>query len=231
LKEHLITRQKISIEVIDQGYGLSKDAQSLVGQIFRGEKPDPLYLARLRFGNGLMVSQQLAELLGGQLFYEHQEQGSLFRLILTLDLGVFSKELNLLKRPTSIRYLKSMGNSDLTVLLWKEKSDISDPDILVLKELGILPYVINNQEDLKMHISNKKADIVFFDYLNEKDLEDKSNFILGHTSFENIKLCGITTNLDVNMDEIKRKKLIHANLLKPYSVKSFVDVIKATIAE
>lgn len=222
---HYITRQKIRISVKDQGFGMNKQSQSLVNRILKGETPDLIELSVLSFGNGLIVCQKLIELLKGELSYSAYENGSVFSFELTMDLGVFSRELNLLKRSTSIKHLKSMGDDSFSICIWNETNDDSNTENLVLNQLNISPIPAKNRDEMFKIISSAKIDLIFFDYLDENDLYTKVELINENSSNKEIKLCGITTNIDINLDEIKQKKAIDYNLIKPYTIKNLIDII------
>lgn len=222
---HYITRQKIRINIKDQGFGMNKQSRNLVNRILKGETPDPIELSVMGFGNGLIVCQKLAELLKGKLFYTANEKGSVFSFEVTMDLGVFSRELNLLKRSKSIKHLKTIGDDNYNISIWSKTSDDLNTENLVLNQLNIRPVSAKSQDDLLRILKDIRIDLVFFDYVDEKDLYKKVELIKETTSNPKLKLCGITTNIGINLDEIKQKNILDYNLIKPYTIKNLVDIV------
>lgn len=230
LMEHHVTRQKIRINVKDQGYGLDQYTESLISRIFNGDKTKAFELSSYGFGNGLLVCQQLAELMDGKMYYSSSAIGSIFGFEVVLDLGVFSKELNLLNRSTSIKYLKSMDLGSFNIVLWEQNNDDYKTELMVLNQLGIQGLVIKSKEELGKILLERSVDLLFFEFFELEDLNANTSYVKDISSNKNIKICGLTTNVSLKLSEIENLKALDFKLIKPFSIKKLIDVIKVVSA-
>lgn len=231
LVEHYVTSQKIRISVKDQGYGLDHFTENLIGRIFNGDQTKGFELSIHSFGSGLLVCQQLAELMDGKMLYSSLESGSMFGFEVVLDLGVFSKELNLLNRTTSLKHLKLMDLGSFCIAFWEQNKDDYKTELMVLNQLGIQVLVIKSKDELSKLLFKKSIDLLFFEFFELEDVYATSSYIKDLSSNKNIKICGLTTNVSMGLSELESCKVLDFNLIKPFSIKKLVDIIKGAYYE
>jgi len=226
LVEHYVTKQKIRINVKDQGYGLDPKTENLVNEIFAGDTSEVFELSSQGFGNGLVVCQQLAELMDGKMSFSSYEDGSIFSFEVILDLGVFSKELNLLNRSTSIKYLKSIDSDNLNIAVWEQNRGDFNTELLVLSQLGLQALVVRSKIEIEKLLVEKPVDILFFEYHEMEDMYATVQLVKDSSMNRNIKVCGLTTNISLDISEIDNQKKLDFNLIKPFTIKKLLDIIK-----
>ncbi|OYT16991.1 MAG: hypothetical protein B7C24_04840 [Bacteroidetes bacterium 4572_77] len=153
LEEDLDTQMQIRIEVEDTGIGMEQELQDKLMQ------NNSFYLN----GNhaiGLFMCKQFVKLLGGTMGIESKKGvGSTFYVSLTLNRGVFSKEMNLINTHKK-RRIASVKNQNQVIFLNNKLKEL-DLTTEFLLELNMNAEVVPDEEQCLFLLKQKKYHALF----------------------------------------------------------------------
>ena len=162
-----IDQQRMTFEVIDTGIGLTESEQDKIFNAFTQADSS----TTRRFGGtglGLSLSQQLAQLLGGEIQVE-SERGVGSKFILAITTGAIDRS-NLLYSETQLPMVQDtrdfVGDEQLMkghVLLAEDNNANQRLISLMLKKMGVTVDVADNGEEAVKKALQGNYDLVFMD--------------------------------------------------------------------
>ena len=162
-----IDQQRMTFEVIDTGIGLTESEQDKIFNAFTQADSS----TTRRFGGtglGLSLSQQLAQLLGGEIQVE-SERGVGSKFILAITTGAIDRR-NLLYSETQLPMVQDtrdfVGDEQLMkghVLLAEDNNANQRLISLMLKKMGVTVDVADNGEEAVKKALQGNYDLVFMD--------------------------------------------------------------------
>jgi hypothetical protein len=228
LCESFQTMHKINMAVYDPLLDLKPRDKEILSSIFKGDKVRFEEVSQFDYGIEMLLCRTSAEYLGGQLSYIEKEEGAAINFEIILDLGVFSRDLNLLKSKKSIKHFTPFSDDSFSILLWTELEEEKSPEYSIFNQLKLKTILVNHQDQLYMNLSQHEFQLLVFEFNEKSDLENKLNLITNSRLNEKMKLCGTTTNVSLNPESFVEDKKLDYCLMKPYTIKSLVDVVKAS---
>jgi len=229
LIEDLETQVMIRLEVEDTGIGISNEVQEVLFDDTSIIKSD---IGRdSHIGLGLFICKQLVELMGGDIGYRSIEnQGSCFYFTMTLNVGIFFKELNLLSRSQSLKGLASQSDIYHEVLFLEDDESKRDLIVLFFEKLGMDVKFANNLEHLFSLSRIGKYQIAFIDSLSPADkckdflVDYKKNKSKGNE--KELVMIAITANPNLEHKVECIDNGFNEVIVKPYTLNDIKSILK-----
>lgn len=220
-----VSRLKFSIQ--DSGIGMTPEQQNTLFQEF--SQADASMTRRFGgTGLGLVISQRLAEIMGGKVWLQSSEQGIGSTFCFTVLFETAGVE-------HTFQYTKKQGMegilSKISVLIADDNSSARKMLMSTAKSLGMHCEVVSSGADMLSRLEQKVFDVLLIDWsMPEMDGIETANIIRNSQSIKKVpKIIMVTAygREDV-IDKIKAAEL-DGLLLKPVSPSMMLDVIVQTM--
>lgn len=227
--ENLVTQHQLRIEVSDTGTGIGPELEGMLHQHINNDISigDTKKLINKYWGNGLKLSKQLAEMLGGEIgFHRNENGGAIFYLDIRLSLGSFSKELNLLKRSSKLKTIKPINDQSFKTLLLKDDVLSNDMEIKLFWKLEISLEMANGKEHAIQLIKNTPFDLILLTTSHPEKFHQIIKDLIQHIDPVKTKFLILSTSPMIAKEDFQVEGLSIRVLLVPYSLREFLDIIK-----
>ena len=226
--EDLLTQHQLRIEVCDTGTGIGPQLEEMLHMHINNHSSfiDNQQINKY-WGNGLKLSKQLAEMLGGDIgFHKNKHGGAVFYLDIRLSLGSFSKELNLLKRNSKLKTIKPISDQNFKSLLLKDESFSYDMEMKLFRKLGLKLETANGIDHAIQLIKGSSYDLILIETSNSSMLKQMTKDLIPHLDTEVTKFFILTTNPIIAKKEYEVDGVSSRVLLIPYRIREFIDIVK-----
>jgi len=230
LIEDMETQIRLRVEVEDTGIGINKNTQEhLFEDVNISGSLSGAYASNVGFG--LFVCKQLTELMAGDIGFQSEvNKGSCFYIILTLNKGVFLKEMNLINKGAK-KLLKIEKIAGKVVLV----ANSDDQNILAgqafFEKLGVNIIFAHNDQHILNLYQTKDFDILILDVTNFSTdslsavAKIRENEALANQE-RHIPIIGITANPNESLHEDSLQAGVDRLLVKPFSLASLNKVLR-----
>ncbi len=219
-------KEKLRIEVIDEGIGMSETTMSIMYRAFEQEESSG---TKLGSGLGLTITKELVELMGGTINIE-SEEGSGTRVVVEIT-STWGTEVLEEEFPTMVEIPEMPDFYGKKALLVEDNTINAEIAKVQLQKLGMtVELAANGKEAVEQFLASEEAyyDVIFMDIMMPiMDGYEATKLIrsAGRPDSENILIVAMTAMAFAEDAEKSRASGMNYHLPKPYDSKGIREIL------